>query len=99
MYEERITLYCFVNKNMIVLHIYPNIRPSGIKSNKERISLVQVHTFWEEVHVHPKCSLIVLDPTRQSPIGASEIFNCENCGLTSDWVVHAARNILLKHLI
>jgi putative transposase len=32
-------------------------------------------------------------------LGASEIFNCENCGLTSDRDLHAARNILLKHLI
>ena len=32
-------------------------------------------------------------------LGASEIFNCENCGLTSDRDVHVARNILLKHLI
>ena len=32
-------------------------------------------------------------------LGASEIFNCENCGLTSDRDLHAARNILLKYLI
>ena len=31
-------------------------------------------------------------------LGASELFICENCGLTSDRDVHAARNILLKYL-
>ena len=31
-------------------------------------------------------------------LGASEVFDCKNCGLKADRDMHAARNILLRHL-
>jgi transposase len=45
-----------------------------------------------EAYTSGKCGFI------NDKLGGSEVFTCEKCHLVADRDVHAARNILLRHL-
>ena len=80
------------------------VRDSYIMFRYGRFTFIESRTIEIEERHQVRCMdierICALDPgILNDSLGASEVFKCNNCGLKADRDLHAARNILLRHLV